>query len=143
MVPPLTSTLSMDEDVNHILSAVSQRLLLFNLLRKQELSDKACEIVFSGFDYIARNSCNAMPAFAGFLSCLYIARFYAVFRKSVKLGVIARMSDGEILISDAEARLFRRFKGCLDCLNQLLPKMRFDSYLLRRRGHEFLFAYCF
>jgi hypothetical protein len=100
------------------------------------LSDKAREIVFQAL--IISRLTYAMPAFAGFLSCLHIARFNAVFRKSVKWGIIDRMFDAETLISDAEVRLFRRFKDNTEhCLNQLLPEMRIDSYLFRRRGHKF------
>jgi hypothetical protein len=51
-----------------------------------------------------------LPGFADFLSCLHIARFNAIFRKSVKWGIIDRMFDAETLISDAEVWLFRYFK---------------------------------
>jgi hypothetical protein len=79
-----------------------------------------------------------IPAFAGFFPCLHIARFNAVFRKSVKWGIIDRMFDAETLISDVEVRLFRRFKDNAEhCLNQFLPEMRIDSYLFRQRGHKF------
>jgi hypothetical protein len=69
--------LSMDEHMHHILSVVNQRLFLLNLLRKQGLYDKAREFVFQAL--IISRLTHAMPAFGGFLTCLNIARFNAVF----------------------------------------------------------------
>jgi hypothetical protein len=93
------------------------------------LSDKAHKIVFQAL--IISRFIYAMPAFAdGFLYRLHIARFNAVFRTSVKWGIIDSTFHAETLISDAEVRLFRRFEDNSEhCLNQLLPEMRIDSYL--------------
>jgi hypothetical protein len=44
----------------------------------------------------------AMSAFAGFWSCLHIARFNTVFRKSVRWIIIYGLFDAEALIYDAE-----------------------------------------
>ena len=96
----LTNTLSMDMHVNHILSVVNQRLFLLNLLKKQGLSGKAREIIFQAL-IISRLS-YALPAFAGFLSCLHVARFNAFFRKSFRWGVIDRIFYFETLIADAQ-----------------------------------------
>ena len=73
----LTNTLSMDMHVNHILSVVNQWLFLFNLLKKQGLSGKALEIIFQAL--IISHLIYALPAIAGFLSCLHVARFNAFF----------------------------------------------------------------
>jgi hypothetical protein len=133
----LTNTLSMDKHVNYILSLVNQRLYLLNMLKKQGLSGKAREIIFQAL-IISRLS-YALPAYSGFLSCSHIARFNAVFRKSVKWGIIDRRFDAETLVADAQSRLFKRFKSDTEhCLNQLLPELRNANYGLRKRGHEFL-----
>ena len=73
------------------------------------------------------------------MSSAHIARFNAIFRKSVKWGIIDSACDAESLISDARLQLFKRFKDNTEhCLNQLLPKMRDSKYDFRKRGHEFL-----
>ena len=118
----------MDMHVNHILSIVNQRLFLLNLLKKQGLSGKAREIIFQAL-IISRLS-YALPSFAGFLSCLHVARFNAFFRKSFRWGLIDRIFDFETLIADAQLRLFKRFKDNTEhCLNQSLPELRYASYV--------------
>ena len=57
------------------ISVFNQRLFLLKLLGKQGFSGKARAIIFSGFDYITL--IYALPAFAGFLSCLHVVCFNA------------------------------------------------------------------
>jgi hypothetical protein len=105
---------------NHIHSVVDQRLFLLNLLRKQGLSDKAREIVFQ--DLITSRLTYAIHLLL-LASCpaYILSVIILLFVKSVKWGIVDRMSDAETLISDAEIRLFGRFKDNSEHrLNQLL-----------------------
>lgn len=133
----IASTLSMETHVNYVLSLVNQRLYLINQLRKTGLSAKAREVIFHSL--IISRLLYALPAFAGFLSCADIARFNALFRKSVRWGILDRLFNFDELIAVAENRLFKRFSVNLNhCLHQLLPEERNTSYMLRKRGHNFL-----
>jgi hypothetical protein len=75
-----------EKHVNYVLSLVNQRLYLINRLRKTGLSAKAREVIFHSL--IISRLLYALPAFAGFLSCADIARFNALFRKSVRWGIL-------------------------------------------------------
>ena len=68
-----------------------------------------------------------------------IARFNALFRKSVRWGILEHLFDFDELIAAAENRLFKRFNFNINhCLHQLLPEERNTGYMLRKRGHNFL-----
>ena len=126
----------METHVNYVLSLVNQRLYLINQLKKTGLSSKAREVIFHSL--IISRLLYALPAFAGFLSCADIARFNALFRKSVRWGILDRLFNFDELIAVAENRLFKRFSVDLNhCLHQLLPVERNTSYMLRKRGHNF------
>jgi hypothetical protein len=73
------------------------------------------------------------------LSCANIARFNALFRRSVRWGILDRLFDFDELTTAAENRLFKRFSVNLShCLHQLLHVERNTSYMLRNGGHNFL-----
>jgi hypothetical protein len=73
------------------------------------------------------------------LSHADIARFNDLFRKLVRWGILDRLFNFDELIAVAENRLFKRFSVNLNhCLHQLLPEERNTSYMLRKRGHNFL-----
>ena len=110
----------METHVNYILSLVNQRLYLINQLRKTGLSVKAREVVFHSL--IVSRLLYALPAFAGVLSCSDIASFNALFRKSVRWGILDRLFDFDEHINAVNSRLFKRFSFNLNnCLRQLLP----------------------
>ena len=107
----------METHVNYVVSLVNRRLYLINQLRKQGLSVKAREVVFHSL--IVSRLLYALPAFAGFLSCADIARFNAVFRKSVRWGILDRLFDFDELTAVTQNRLFKRFSFNLNhCLHQ-------------------------
>jgi hypothetical protein len=107
--------------VNYVLSLVNQRLYVIIQFRKTGLSVKARGVVFHSL--IISRLLYASPAFAGYSSCADIARFNALFRKSVRWGIIDRLFDFDELIAAAENRLFKRFSVNLNhCLHQLLPE---------------------
>ena len=90
----------METHVNYILSLVNQRLYLINQLRKTGLPVKAREVVFHSL--IISHLLYALPAFAGFLSGADIAHFNALFRKSVRWGILEHLFDFAELIADAD-----------------------------------------
>jgi hypothetical protein len=132
----------MGKHVNYILSVITQRLYLINQLRKTGVSTyKAREVVFHSL--IISHLLCALPAFACFLSCANITHYDALFRKSVRWGILDRLFDFDEVIAAAENRLFKRFSfnldHCLDCyLRDEIPVIYIQLYILRKRGHNFL-----
>jgi hypothetical protein len=100
------NTLSMETHVNYVPSLVYQRLCLINQLENTGLSAKAREVIFHAL--IASRLLYTLLAFAGFLSCADIARLNALYRKSVKWGILDHLFDFDELLA-AENRLFKRF----------------------------------
>jgi hypothetical protein len=93
-----------------IVCAVNQRLVLLNLLRRPGLSEKAREVVLQALIVWRALVTPCVFLLACCLVCISRVSMLFVYRERVKLGLIDRMCDTETLNSDAEVRLFRRFK---------------------------------
>jgi hypothetical protein len=73
------------------------------------------------------------------LSCADTAGFNALFRKSVRWGILDHLFDFHELTAAAENLLFKRSSFNINhSLHQLLREERNTIYVLRMLGHKFL-----
>ena len=77
-----------------------------------------------------------LPAFAGQLSVMDLARFDALARKAKRRGLAKTMPTMQQTIDIIGNLLFKRMQNPAHCLHHLLPPLRLNTVgRLRSRGH--------
>ena len=82
-----------------------------------------------------------IPAFAGFLTSHDIGGINAALKKARSWQICEKIYTTEELIARADKKLFQKAQMFGHCIHQLLPPLRDDKYLLRKRGHPFRLCY--
>ena len=80
----------------------------------------------------------ALPAYAGFLTSHDLGRINAALKKARRWQICEKIHTAEELIARADKKLFQKAQFFGYCIHQLLPPLRDDKYLLRKRGHPFM-----